>query len=236
MLINDYQERMKRSQDNQQRILTLLRDETWTSAPMASQWLKLSLSATYKLLARLEAKKLLKVFYVEELRYNIWGITQDGLLMSWQEDEAMQLRPYFQPSRIKPVMMQHHLDLQQARFNAEQNGWSNWHLGSLLPKQIGKRPDAIVTTKEGDTIAVELERSVKTKKRYEVIFSIYLQAIKRGEYQSIHYVCPNPEFAVRLKRLFNLVQTVPVAGDRVAIKDKHRDKLPVFSLKSWPPH
>ena len=236
MLINNYEERMKRSQDNQQRLLTLLRDETWTSAPMASRWLGLSLSATYKLLARLELKKLIKTFYVEDLKYKIWGITPDGLLMAWEEGEVMQIRPYFQPSRIKPVMMQHHLDLQQARFNAEQNGWTNWHLGSLLPNQIGKRPDAIATTKQGDTIAVELERTVKTKKRYEVIFSIYLQAITRGEYQSVHYVCPNPEFAARLKRLFSLVQTVPVAGDRVGLKDKHREKLPVFSLNAWPPN
>jgi hypothetical protein len=174
-------------------------------------------------------------FYVEDLKYKIWGITPDGLLMAWQEDEAMQIRPYFQPSKIKPVMMQHHLDLQQARFNAEKHGWTNWHLGTLLPKQIGKRPDAIATTEDGLTIAIELERSVKTKKRYEVIFSIYLQAIKRGEYDLIHYVCPDANFASRLTRLFGMIETVPVAGERVKIKDKHRQKLPVFSLATWPP-
>ena len=56
MLISNYNERMQRSQNNQQRLLALLRDETWTDAPNASQWLNLSLSATYKLLARLEQK------------------------------------------------------------------------------------------------------------------------------------------------------------------------------------
>jgi len=224
---------MQRSHNNQQRLLTLLRDETWTDAPNASQWLNLSLSATYKLLARLEQKGWIKVFYVEDLKYKIWGITPDGLLRGWHEDETMQVRPYFQPSRIKPVMMQHHLDLQKSRFKAEQHGWKNWHLGSLLPKEIGKRPDAVVTSKNGQTIAIELERTTKTKKRYEVIFSHYLQAIKRGEYDVIHYVCPDPVFATGLRRLFNLIETVPVAGERVKIKDKHRQKLPVFSLESW---
>ena len=202
---------------------------------MMAQWLNISLSATYKSLAKLEKQQLIKVFYVDDLKYKIWGITANGLLMAWQENEEMQVRPYFQPSKIKPVMMQHHLDLQQARFNAERALWQNWHLGSLLPKQIGKRPDAIVTDKNQLTIAVELERSVKTKKRYEAIFSYYLQAIKQGQYQSVHYVCPNSKFAARLKRLFNLIETVPVAGERVKIQNKHREKLPVFSLNNWPP-
>jgi len=85
-------------------------------------------------------------------------------------------------------------------------------------------------------IAIELERSIKTKKRYEVVFSIYLQSIKRGEYDLIHYVCPDPEFAARLKRMFQLIESVPVSGQRVKITDKHRAKFPVYSLQNWPPH
>lgn len=235
MLISNYQERQKRSENKQQRLLSLLRDETWTSAPMISQWLNISLSAAYKTISLLERKSFIKPFYVEDLRFKIWGITADGLLMSWQENEKMENRPYFQPSKIKPVMIQHHLDLQQARINAEKAGATNWFLGSLLPKSIGKRPDAITTLNNGHIIAVELERTVKTKKRYEVIFSHYLQEIKRGTYHQIHYVCPNYEFAARLNRLFQLIESVPVAGERVRINDKHRDKFPVFSLNNWPP-
>jgi len=235
MLIKSYHERKQRSELKQRTLLKLLRDETWSNAPMMAQWLKISLSAAYKTLSKLEQQLLIKSYYVVDLKYKIWGITPDGLMMSWQEDEEMQIRPYFQPSKIKPVMMQHHLDLQQARFNAEKATWQNWHLGSLLPKQIGKRPDAIVMDKNQYTIAVELERTVKTKKRYEAIFSYYLQAITQGQYNSVHYVCPNPKFAARLKRLFNLIETVPVAGERVKIQDKHREKLPVFSLNNWPP-
>jgi len=235
MLISNYDERCKRTAEKQQRLLTLLRDETWTSAPMIAQWLNLSLSAAYKTIASLEKKKLIKSFYVEDLKFKIWGITADGLLMSWQENEMMENRPYFQPSRIKPVMIQHHLDLQQARINAEKAGAKNWYLGSLLPRQIGKRPDAIVTFDNGQIIAVELERTVKTKKRYEAIFSYYLQEIKKGQLHSVHYVCPSPEFATRLKRLFRLIESVPVAGERVKINDKHLGKFPVHSIDFWPP-
>jgi DNA-binding Lrp family transcriptional regulator len=233
MLISNYQERKQRTADKQQRLLALLRDETWTSAPMIAQWLNLSLSAAYKTIASLEKKKLIKSFYVDDLKFKIWGITADGLLMSWQADEVMENRPYFQPSKIKPVMIQHHLDLQQARINAEKAGATNWVLGSLLPKNVGKRPDAITTLNNGDIIAIELERTVKTKKRYEVIFSHYLQEIKRGSYHQVHYVCPNNQFAARLARLFQLIESVPVAGERVRINDKHRDKFQVFGLSNW---
>ena len=133
-------------------------------------------------------------------------------------------------------MIQHHLDLQQARYQAEALGWKNWLPGNQLPKGIAKRPDAIAKDSlQLDTIAIELERTIKTKKRYEVIFSTYLQAIKRGDYASVHYVCPDPEFAKRLKRMFQLINSVPVSGQRVKILDKHRAKFPVFSLKNWPP-
>jgi len=160
-----------------------------------------------------------------------------GLLYSWDEGEKMETRYIFEPSKIRPVMIQHHLDLQVARLQAESAGWTNWLPGNLLPKDVKKRPDAIVNTFSSNRkIAVELERTIKTKKRYEAIFSIYLQAIKRGEYHSIHYVCPDPEFAVRMRRMFMLITSVPVTGERVQINEKHRAKFPVYSLDNWPPN
>lgn len=230
MLISDYQERQRRSLNKQQRLLCLLRDETWSSVSIIAQWLGLSLSASYKTLHRLKAKGLIKSFYVTELKLSIWGITPDGLLHAWGEHEPMQKRPYFQPSKIKPVMIQHQLDLQQARLNAECLGITQWQLGTHLPKNIGKRPDAIATFNH-HSIAVELERTVKTQKRYEVIFAAYLLAIKQGHYTAVHYVCPSADFANRLSRLFDLIVTLPVAGERVKINDKHRSKFAVYSLR-----
>ncbi len=233
MLINDYQTRQQRSQEKQQRLLFFLRDETWSSVSIIAQWLGLSLSATYKTLHQLEKKKLIKPFYVVDLKLNIWGITPDGLLHSWSEDEPMQKRQYFQPSKIKPVMINHHLDLQQARLNAEHLGIVQWQLGTQLPKNVGKRPDAIATFNH-HRIAVELERTVKTKKRYEVVFAEYLLAIKQGKYTTVHYVCPSNDFASRLSRLFDLIITIPVAGERVKINNKHRSKFEVYSIDKWP--
>ncbi|MBT5228972.1 MAG: hypothetical protein HOM11_01725 [Methylococcales bacterium] len=64
-----------------------------------------------------------------------------------------------------------------------------------------------------DAIVKEIERTVKTRKRYEAIFAIYLQTIKRGEYDSIHYVCPDLAFANRLEQLFNLINEPLLQGN-----------------------
>ena len=236
MLIKSYQERQLRVETKQKIILEYLRDETWSNSYNLAQILGLSHTAIYKTLAKFERQKLIKAYYISDLKFKIWGITQMGLLYSWSEQETMEHRNGFEPSKIRPVMIQHHLDLQVARFQAESAGWVNWIPGNLLSKDIKKRPDAVVDNFSAEQkIAVELERTIKTKKRYEAIFSIYLQAIKRGKYHSVHYVCPDAEFAVRMKRMFMLITSVPVAGDRVQLNEKHRARFPVYSLDQWPP-
>lgn len=235
MLVESYSERQHRVKYKQDMLLKFLRDETWSNAEILALRLNLSPTAVYKTLRRLVSLDFIKYYYVRELKFKIWGITAKGLLYSWSDDEQMEDRPLFESSKIKPVMIQHHLDLQLARLNAENLGWGHWKLGNQLPKGLAKRPDAVVHSVHGNKkIAVELERTIKTKKRYEVIFSIYLQTIKKGDYDFVHYVCPDREFSVRLKRLFQLINSVPVAGTRVQITDKHRARFPVYTLADWP--
>jgi hypothetical protein len=235
MLISDYQQRQQRISEKRRTLLRFLRQETWSSAEVLQSLLGLSNTGTYKTLSTFERDNLITSHYLVELKYRIWGISPTGLFYAWDENEQMEDRPTFQPSKVKAVMVRHHLDLQLARLQAEKTGWYTWTLEGDLPKGISKRPDAVVTNLLGERIAVELERTVKTQKRYEVIFSDYLQAIKAGEYQSVHYVCPDPEFARRLHRLFQQIESVPIANQRVTINDKHRNRLPVFALSNWPP-
>jgi len=235
MLIRSHEERIYKRTQNRYRLLKFLRDETWSDALNLGLILGLSKSGAYKTLSSLCREQLIISVYIEELGRKIYGITPSGLLYAWDENENMENRSYFQPNRVKPLMMRHHLDLQLARVNAERAGWNSWKLASQLPKNMPKRPDAEVTSLRGQLIAVELERTVKTKKRYESIFSIYLQAIKRSEYDAVHYVCPDQGFAKRLLRLFTTIDALPVAGVRVPITDRHREKFPVYCLENWPP-
>ncbi len=171
---------------------------------------------------------------VTELRLTLWGITPQGLAYAWGEFEAMLIRPHFEPSKISVANIYHYLDVQRTRFAAECGGWTNWIPGHQLPLKLKKRPDAIVADLDGKIIAIEVERTIKTLKRYEAIFAIYLQSVKKGEYEMVHYVCPDPDFASRLKRVFQMIKSVPVAGERVPITDRHLAKFPVFTLEKWP--
>lgn len=235
MLINSYQQRCARAQSKREVILHFLRDETWSNLTNLANMLGLSEPAAFKTVCQMERDGFLLRFKVSALRLSLWGITPQGLAFAWGVDEVMQIRPYFEPSKLSVMTIAHYLYIQRARLRAEHAGWTNWIPGNRLPKDIKKRPDAIATNPEGQIVAIELERSIKTLKRYEVIFAIYLQMMRRNEYAKVHYVCPDESFAPRLLRMFELIKSVPVAGERVPINVKHRARFPVYALDNWPP-
>lgn len=234
MLIHSIEERHRRSDLNRSLILKFLRDETWSNLSNLKAVVNLSEPAAFKTLQKLERDRMIVRHKVIELRMTLWGVTAQGLAFAWDENEVMECRPYFEPSKISVMTVHHYIDVQRARLTAENIGWSNWIPGHHLPLKIKKRPDAVVTNLQGQVIAIEVERSIKTLKRYESIFAIYLQMIKKGDYAMIHYVCPDPDFAPRLSRVFQMIKTVPVAGERVPITDRHLARFPVFSLENWP--
>ena len=235
MLISCYSERQKRNERKTALVLGFLRDETWTTPLMISVLLELSLASAYKTLNALVKKSLVVKYNVEDIKQVVYGITTLGLIESWSYTEKQpEKRAYFQPSKIKAVMVNHHLMLQQSRLNAEKVGWKDWMPAKLLPNDIPKKPDAVVKSRGHETVAVELERSMKTQKRYETIWSIYLQAIRRGDYDVVHYIVPNQRFLASLNRMFSLITFIPVGGKRVKIEDKHRAKFMIFAINDWP--
>jgi hypothetical protein len=235
MLIRDYAERIVRRDAKRLSVLRFLRDETWSNTQVLARVLVCTQPAVFKTLRQLEQGQHVFRYHVPELRINVWGITPHGLAHAWDEDEVMEPRPFFEPSKLSNLTVYHHLDVQLARLNAERAGWCSWIPGPRLPKGIKKRPDAVATDGTGNKVAIEIERSIKTLRRYEAILSTYLQLIKRGEYAIVHYVCPDSDFAPRLRRVLAMITAVPVAGERVPIGEKHLARFPVFALENWPP-
>lgn len=233
MLISDYHERMQRAEVLEFKVLKFLRDQCYSSPKILAQVAGLSERAIYKKLNSLLRKGWLSNYKYEGIPFSVWGITRQGLAFAWDDDEVMEFRNPFQPSRAKPLMLTHELAIQQARINYELAGGTDWTAGHLLPSSTKQRPDAVVSLIERK-IFIEYESTIKSKQRYQQIWSNYLQMIARKELDAVHYICPNEKFSLSLNRVFGLLQTLPVAGEIVTILEKHRSRFEVFALNDWP--
>jgi hypothetical protein len=192
-----------------------------------------SQSGTYKLLNRLTAEKMLVKFFVSDFNKNIWGITAAGIAFSWNDGVPPVYRPHFEPRKIKPLMMNHHLGVQKARIIAKEAGFSNWVLESFLPHGLLKKPDATCISPDGRRISIEYERTIKVTKRYRVIISAYLQMIKAGFCDEIHYLCDTESFASSLSKVFSSINEVSVMGTTVRLNDRHISKFRFYTLDQW---
>jgi hypothetical protein len=150
--------------------------------------------------------------------------------------------PYYETGRVAPTTIEHSLDVQRARLAARKAGWTAWQSDRDLHAIAGatdggwrKIPDALALDTAGVRVAIEVERTAKTSKRYEEILAEYLQQIRNGLCDCVHYVSPTPGLAARLARIFLRIAQVPINGRRYDVKDEHRQRLKFFDLASWPP-
>ena len=227
-----YDERQARAQAKKDTILGFLASgEVYTSVVVATQVMATSPSAAERTLTSLVRDGALKFesHMVGSRKMYLYGITPHGLALMDRFD-----RPYFQLGRINSAYIPHHLETQRARLAAEEAGWTNWVPGKLLHGQsLKKIPDAIAVSSAGVRVAIEIERHIKTPKRYEEIISAHLQSISKKLWREVHYLTPDG-LAMRVAKAFENVKSVPVNGDRVQLEQAHRERFCFYELKGWP--
>jgi hypothetical protein len=87
---------------------------------------------------------------------------------------------------------------------------------------------------EGLTTALEVERTVKTRKRYEQILACYLMAMKAQEVAQVIWLCPTDDLAVRLRAIVLGITAVTVQKQRFAVEPaKHHRGLSFVSYRQW---
>jgi hypothetical protein len=226
-------EKQARAAQKRQAILTFLASgETYTTLPISAQVMKCSARAAHDTLEALVRGMALKseAHFVNSRKTHIYGITLHGLALVNETE-----RPYFELGRTNSSYVPHHVATQTARLAAEAAGWTNWQPGKILHKNgFLKIPDALCINRERKIVAVEIERHIKTKKRYEEILSLHLQEITKKSWAEIHYLAA-PELVRPLQNIFQGIETIPVKGERVALEEKHRARFKFFSLAEWPP-
>lgn len=160
----------------------------------------------------------------------VFGITPHGLALSDNYGN-----PRHEMGRTNGAQIEHRICGQRMRIKAEAAGWTDWTPERVIRLTPGlkKIPDAAATNPAGNRIAVEIERSIKTPKRYQEIIVAYLLEIKAGRYSEVHYV--SPQGVEKLVRgTFDRIESVKFGGEIVKLEAKHRARFKFFSFDEWP--
>lgn len=88
---------------------------------------------------------------------------------------------------------------------------------------VRHRPDGIITLSSGAIVAVETERSMKTRARYISIINSHLTASDSGRWHYAMYVMPDDKTKESLVRLFDSIRTVMRNNVPVPFDAKNRE-------------
>lgn len=227
-----YLEKQSRAEAKRELALMFLASgEVFSTVTILARVISASPSSTTRTLDYLTRAGALKSErHVIKCRHSyIYGITPHGLGLVGKFDSR-----YFELGKTNTSYIPHHLDTQSARLNAEDEGWKDWQPGKALYGQsLEKVPDALVTDPVKKRVAIEIERHIKTPKRYTEIISAHLQAITQKRWAEVHYLCPDG-LHKKVEAAFTHIDFVLVKGERVPLQKKHRDCFKFFALNSWP--
>jgi hypothetical protein len=220
-------------------ILKFLRVETFSTPSIIQTLLKQkTVQASYQILNRMVTEKFLTKYKLPVLHGRgvlLYGITNFGLAYAWDLQETPKYRPTFQPSKVSVVTLQHKFDIQMTHIQALHNGWSNWTDGSQLGYRDTnqKIPDAVVTSPCGQTIAFEIEREIKSVKRYKQILLSHLLNRRKGHWSSILYLCPTNDLALRLRRVFENLGAVDLNGKKIMLTSEHLQHFEFYGYEEF---
>lgn len=189
----------------------------------------------YRLLDKVERMGLIQkhVFESRASKMALWGITNDGQTVVLTADDKV-FPARFEPSKITGWSLDHHLDNQLTRLILEKKGATNWVNGDrstfLSQYRVKHRPDGLITLPDGRVIAIETERRLKTKARYQSIMASHLLARTDSHWFYVFYVVPDEQKKQALKLIFDSVPHVMVNNQHVTLEEKHRNVFRFYTL------
>jgi hypothetical protein len=215
-------------------ILKRLREEIWTTLDIIALWINRHVETARSTMKQYERDGLVQMVEIPtgagKAKINCWGLTQHGYAMSFTSDEEYSDGRIIAKSKIAPSTMNHRIDIQRLRVMMEKQGYTDWvsdfsfkaKKDQASIKKLGdKWPDAIAQHPDGYLVAFEVERTVKSKKRYGEILVSHLKARKAGQYDKIYYLCPDENITRRVKNIFKTINQVKVDGQLRQISDEH---------------
>lgn len=225
-LIKNPAERAARSAEKRQSLLRFLKDEVYTNADIVGLLLGLnSRQAVHATLTSMERDGLVTRATVETesgRKATLWGITPEGQFLAFDPATEKPESRYFEPSRVGLSILLHTLDAQKIRILAERAGWSNWIKGDRVGLAVKQgRPDALLTSPTGEVVALEIERTHKTYKRYQAILLERLRQIRAEKFSKCVWLVPSQAKAERLRVVFKTITSSasPTSPEGTVFKD-----------------
>ena len=190
-----YSQRMGRAQAKEEALLSFLASgEVCTTAEIAGALLYCSKETARRLLVKLVSRGLLKRDEIQTVGgvIHLFGLTSLGLASSLDGHTDC---PIYEMGRTSSQLLHHHLDTQAVRIVLEDYfDWTDWIPEKILQVQEcpsdrrGKKyPDGIGVNKDGEKIAVEIERTIKFGGEWEATLVSHWMAMRDGKYSKVIY-------------------------------------------------
>lgn len=239
-LISSKAERDRIKAEKQRKILSFLWEERFSTAFLLALLLNMTPNGVQRTLLKMEKAKLIKAhtvdFELSAWNLKIWGLTPTGALLATDLDEDLN---FFEIGRIKPITIAHSLALQRVKVIALNCGWEHWESSSRMLKKANKSrstwiqiPDAFAQSPKGRKVAIELERTAKTPKRYVEILANYAEMISIGVVDEVVYVCPE-QLTARLERLFHRIEKIIFKGRVITVPENLLSRFYFISYEKW---
>lgn len=228
-IIKDAHERAARAQEKRLALLRFLREEVYTTPPVAALVMRCGERAAQQTVTALERAGLVRrhrfTFMPGLPPIVLIGITDHGQGMAF--DPAAGEQPadrVFEPGRYSLAYLHHTTAIQRLRIVSEQSSViKKWLPGEMLGagKKHEKRPDAVLLTAGGARVAIEVERSLKSRKRYAAVLAGHLEAIQQKKWGRAVWVSPDQDFARRVRALVTSTRRARIAGIDTMLTDAH---------------
>lgn len=239
-LISSKAERDRIKAEKQSKVLSFLLEERFSTATVLALLLKMTPNGVHRTLLKMEKEGLVKPhtvdFELSAWNLKIWGVTPTGALLAADMDEDLN---FFEVGRTKPITIAHSLALQRVKVIALNNRWVEWESSSKMLKKANESrstwiqvPDAVARSPKGRKVAIELERTVKTPKRYVEILANYAEMMAMGTIDEVIYVCPT-QLTARLERLFHRIEKIIFKGKVITTPQGLLRRFYFISYEEW---
>lgn len=245
-LVHDPAERAARAEQKRRLILRFLRTEIWTTYGVLAELLQITHATTLReTVKKLEqdGEVVVDDVRIGMIKHKIVGITSHGQALAWRPDSGEELASKVYERGRLPVTVAHHtLDLQRLRIRLARAGWKDWtnadriapeaRANATIKSKNYKRPDALARHPVRGIVAIECERTVKTRKRYQSIIESHLAGMKQGRFSSVVWACPTPEIAATVRHIIDSIEYVKVLGQSMKMGADDRARLIVTDYQS----